>query len=32
MLGAELVLTPREKGMNGAIAKAKELLAETPAR
>ncbi len=28
-LGAELVLTPREKGMNGAIAKANELLAET---
>ncbi|MFL5287992.1 MAG: cysteine synthase A [Rhodopila sp.] len=29
-LGAELVLTPREKGMNGAIAKAKELLETTP--
>ena len=29
-LGAELELTPREKGMNGAIARAKELLAETP--
>ena len=29
-LGAELVLTPREKGMNGAIAKAKDLLAENP--
>ena len=29
-LGAELVLTPREKGMNGAIARAKELQAETP--
>ncbi|MBX9681880.1 MAG: cysteine synthase A [Gemmataceae bacterium] len=27
--GAEIVLTPREKGMNGAIAKAKEILAET---
>ena len=27
-LGAELVLTPREKGMNGAIARANELLAE----
>jgi cysteine synthase len=29
-LGAELVLTPREKGMNGAIARANELLAATP--
>jgi cysteine synthase len=29
-LGAELELTPREKGMNGAIARAKELLASTP--
>jgi cysteine synthase len=29
-LGAELVLTPREKGMGGAIAKANELLAATP--
>src|SRR6184192_1610592 len=28
--GAEIVLTPREKGMNGAIAKANELLKETP--
>src|SRR6266478_6495776 len=28
--GAEIVLTPGEKGMNGAIAKAKELLAATP--
>jgi cysteine synthase A len=28
--GASFVLTPREKGMNGAIARAKELLAETP--
>jgi cysteine synthase len=27
--GAEFVLTPREKGMKGAIEKAKELLAET---
>ncbi|MEO0728908.1 MAG: cysteine synthase A [Pseudomonadota bacterium] len=29
-LGAELVLTPKEKGMGGAIAKAKELLESTP--
>ena len=29
-LGAEIVLTPAEKGMNGAIAKARELLEETP--
>ena len=28
--GASFVLTPREKGMNGSIAKATELLAETP--
>jgi len=28
--GASFVLTPREKGMNGSIAKAAELLAETP--
>ncbi len=28
--GAELVLTPREKGMRGAIEKAQEVLAETP--
>ncbi len=28
--GASFVLTPREKGMNGAIARAKELVAETP--
>jgi len=27
-LGAELVLTPKEKGMNGAIEKAKQLIAE----
>ena len=30
LLGADLVLTPREKGMSGAIAKANELLAATP--
>ncbi len=29
-LGAEVDLTPREKGMNGAIARAEELLASTP--
>ncbi len=29
-LGAEVDLTPREKGMNGAIARAEELLAQTP--
>jgi cysteine synthase A len=29
-LGAEVDLTPREKGMNGAIARAQELLAATP--
>jgi len=29
-LGAELDLTPREKGMNGAIERAKQLLAEIP--
>ena len=28
--GASFDLTPREKGMNGAIARAKELLAQTP--
>ncbi len=28
--GADIVLTPGEKGMNGAIAKAKELIASTP--
>jgi cysteine synthase len=28
--GARFVLTPREKGMNGAIARALELVAETP--
>src|SRR6478735_662122 len=28
--GASFVLTPREQGMNGAIAKAKELIASTP--
>jgi cysteine synthase A len=28
--GAEFVLTPREKGMNGAIDRARELTAETP--
>lgn len=30
LLGAELVLTPAEKGMKGAIAMAQELLARTP--
>ena len=28
--GADIILTPGEKGMNGAIAKAKELIASTP--
>ncbi len=28
--GASFVLTPREKGMNGSIAKAQEIVAETP--
>jgi cysteine synthase A len=28
--GAEFILTPREKGMKGAIERAKELIAETP--
>jgi cysteine synthase A len=30
LLGAEIVLTPRARGMNGAIAMAKQLLAENP--
>jgi cysteine synthase A len=30
LLGAELVLTPKEQGMKGAIAKAQELLKTTP--
>jgi cysteine synthase len=30
LLGAQIELTPREKGMNGAIARAQELLAATP--
>ncbi len=30
LLGAEIVLTPRARGMGGAIAKAKQLLEETP--
>jgi cysteine synthase A len=29
-LGASLELTPREKGMNGAVSRARELLADTP--
>lgn len=29
-LGAELALTPREKGLGGAIEKAKQIIAETP--
>ena len=31
LLGAELVLTPAQQGMKGAIARAGEILAETPA-
>lgn len=30
LLGAEIVLTPRAKGMSGAIAKAKQLIGENP--
>jgi len=30
LLGAEIVLTPRARGMNGAIAKAKQLIEENP--
>ena len=30
LLGAEIVLTPRAKGMGGAIAKARQLIEETP--
>lgn len=30
LLGAEIVLTPRSKGMGGAIAKAKQLIEENP--
>lgn len=30
LVGAEFVLTPREKGMKGAIERARELTSETP--
>lgn len=30
LFGAEIILTPAEQGMNGAIARAKELIAATP--